>query len=234
MPKKKPQTALDSLFVESDVQMEMISELTCPQKGLIKVGQYFQLPEEEKKREVESTRRYFAHRGTDGLRKSADSIVLDFQNSLNERLSYSEVIMHPDSGMQITSYLRPDEKNGLALFFELPKNPINIGDTWDLDVDLLAEWRYGCDSSFYRHEVRCKEIKGVGKEQVAVINYDFQEYCWGATKVKFHSFQGEAEFSIAQGRWLQYQGIVATQIPSFLGFSETRHRFVLKIESPKN
>lgn len=109
------------------------------------------------------------------------------------------------------------QKNLISLFFELPKKPVRVGDSWELDVNLISnDQNFICDSSHKHNKVTLSEIKKINGENIAVIKYDIAEYVKG-TFTAFGTPSGTmmhfthvaiAEFSIDRGRWISYSGIM--------------------------
>lgn len=122
-------------------------------------------------------------------------------------------------------WVKTDQKNLLALLFQLPSTPKKVGDTWPLDVHLIANNQaFICDSSYQLNKVTLTEIKEVNGETIAVLQYEIQEFVQG--KLELSSFQntdanhdepttlsfsfiGKAEFSVTKGRWNNYLGLLA-------------------------
>lgn len=123
-------------------------------------------------------------------------------------------------------WVKSDQKNLIALFFELPTQPVKVGDKWSLDINLIAnDQNFDCDSSFKINEVTLVDIKKIKGEKIAVLKYNIVEYVKGnfntpsffgseggqkETMMKF-SHQGIAEFSVDKGRWVNYDGIMSLE-----------------------
>jgi hypothetical protein len=121
-------------------------------------------------------------------------------------------------------WVKSNQKNLIALFFELPTKPVKVGDKWSLDINLIAnDQNFECDSAYKINEVALTAIKKVNGETVAVLKYNIAEYVKGnfisplffgneggkkETMMKF-SHQGIAEFSVDNGRWITYDGIMS-------------------------
>lgn len=119
-------------------------------------------------------------------------------------------------------WVKSNQKNLIAIFFELPDKPVKVGDTWKLDIDLIAnDQNFSCDSSYKKNEVTLYDIKKVKGETIAVLKYNIVEYVNGVfmmpsvtgegegvkTMMKF-THQAIAEFSVDKGRWISYEGIM--------------------------
>ena len=120
-------------------------------------------------------------------------------------------------------WVKSSQKNLISLLFELPKQPVKIGDKWPLEINLITnDQNFKCDSSYKLNEVTLTDIKKVDGETIAVLKYDIEEYVIGdfnspsffggegesqETMLKF-THQGIAEFSIDRGRWVSYDAIM--------------------------
>ncbi len=121
-------------------------------------------------------------------------------------------------------WIKSAQKNLIAMFFELPGKPIRVGDTWPLEVNLIAnDQNFDCDTSYKINEVMLTDLKIVDGDTIAVLKYTIIEFVNGsfsapsfyaneeggkATMMKF-TLQGVAEFSINDGRWVSYDGIMS-------------------------
>jgi hypothetical protein len=120
-------------------------------------------------------------------------------------------------------WLKSIQKNMISIFFELPTKPVKVGDTWELDINLISnDQNFDCDSSYKLNEVKLVDIKKVKNETIAVVKYNIIEYVKGIFYIPSRSnTQGEktetmmkfthyaiAEFSIEKGRWISYDGLM--------------------------
>ncbi|WP_423149734.1 hypothetical protein [Rubrolithibacter danxiaensis] len=120
-------------------------------------------------------------------------------------------------------WVKSNQKNLISTFFELPTKPLKIGDTWKIDINLIAnDQNFSCDSSYKINEVTLTDIKKNNGETIAVIKYNIVEYVNGTfnspsfmggggeqkTMMKF-THQAIAEFSVDKGRWISYDGIMS-------------------------
>jgi len=126
------------------------------------------------------------------------------------------------SGEIKSFWLKSTQKNLIAILFELPTIPVSIGDTWELDVNLIQnDQSFICDSAYKRNEVTFIGIETDNNEKIAVIKYDIVEYVDGTFKMPgFMGKDGPTEammklshkavgrFSIDKGKWISYDGIM--------------------------
>jgi hypothetical protein len=134
--------------------------------------------------------------------------------------------VNADGGIQ-SFYLKGDQRNLVSLLFELPGKPVNVGDSWSLDVHMISmDQNFVCDSSYRKNVVTLVDIKKVGGETVAVLRYDVAEYVSGNftsplaedpiptyMKMTHHAL---ASFSVDRGRWISYEAIVAIDSKGFM------------------
>lgn len=143
-----------------------------------------------------------------------------------------------EKGKVTSFYVKNSQRNIIALFFELPGKPVKPGDSWPLDVQFITiDHTFKCDSSFRKNSVTLVELKKSGKETIAVLRYDIEEFVNGdwmftpaATprKVYCHArYSGTAEFSVEKGRWISYNGLLILNAHSLFGNNSIKE-FVLQ------
>lgn len=127
-----------------------------------------------------------------------------------------------EDGTMQSFYVKNDQRNLIALLFELPGRPVSVGDTWSIDVHLLSmDQNFTCDSSYRKDVVTLVDVKKAGGETVAVLRYDLAEYVSGSftspleekaipTYLKM-THRALATFSVDRGRWLSYEAIMTVQ-----------------------
>lgn len=133
-------------------------------------------------------------------------------------------------------WVKSNQKNLIAILFELPKNPVKVGDRWSLDLNLIAnDQNFSCDTSFKINEVTLMQIKQKDGSTVAVLKYNIMEYVKGdfltpaffddenekkETMIKI-SYQGVSEFSIDQGKWVLFDGIMSVEATGVMNANKT-------------
>jgi len=155
-----------------------------------------------------------------GSNKDSSANADDFRNMAK---SFMEGVLIRGSvyenGTIHSFWMKTNQKNLLALLFELPGHPVKEGDSWPLSINLIEnDEHFSCDTSFKRNKVTLSEIKKIGNETIAVLKYDVIEYVKGIfnmpafmgnkaepkdLEMKF-TIQGIAEFSVEKGRWVNY------------------------------
>lgn len=138
-------------------------------------------------------------------------------------------------------WVKTNQKNLIAMFFELPKTPVKKGDSWPLEVNyILNDHNFDCTKSHRTNKVTLLDIKKVKGEQIAVLKYDLEEYVEGnfgafgnSQSMMMHfALNATAEFSVEKGRWISYEGILASETTGFMG-NKTKQRVALVPESKK-
>ncbi len=137
-------------------------------------------------------------------------------------------------------WIKSNQKNLIALFFQLPNKPVKIGDSWQLDINLIAnDQNFKCDSAYKVNKVTLTDLKKQNGETIAVIKYEIEEFVNGTfnspamfgsggptqTMMKF-THQAIAEFSIDKGRWISYDGIMGL-VASGVMTANTKKKFSL-------
>jgi len=146
----------------------------------------------------------------------------------------------PD-GEIASPYMAQQQKNLIALFFELPVGPVKVGDTWQIDLTciILNSAQFEIENSDRVNQVTLKEITETPEgETMAVLDYLIAESVEGKQTIPFFtnepvptsvkcSFLGRGEFLIEQGRWqsfsaentLQSTGIVTSNVTQQLALT---------------
>lgn len=137
-------------------------------------------------------------------------------------------------------WVKSNQKNLIALFFELPQKTVQVGDSWELNIDLIAnDQNFECDTSYKSNKVTLTALKKNNDETIAVLKYDIVEFVDGTfnvpsfmgkggptkTMMKF-THQAIAEFSIEKGRWISYDGIMGIDATGFMT-SNVKKKFSL-------
>lgn len=136
-------------------------------------------------------------------------------------------------------WVKNDQKNLIALFYQLPENPVKIGDKWSLEVNFIGnDQTFVCDNAYKTNEVTLTDIKEVNGEKIAVLEYNLIEFVEGSVEAPFlgevfpvfndekelstfinqegkvmmkYSYQATAEFSIDKGHWVSYEGVTEVE-----------------------
>lgn len=190
--------------------VDMVTDLTNNDKGIIDITMSTRPKEESESKERKKEKK-----------NSDEKDFAKLMQSLNQGVMLRGSV-YPTGEIQ-SFWVKSSQKNLIALFFELPFKPVKIGDSWHLDIDLIAnDQNFKCDSSYKLNKVTLTDIKKVNGESIAVLKYDIVEYVKGIfstpsfmgmeggeqeTMLKF-THQAIGEFSIDKGRWISYDGIM--------------------------
>jgi hypothetical protein len=162
------------------------------------------------------------------------------ENAMNQ--TFSEMMQEMEGTVQLRGeltsdgaiasfYLEQRQRNLLAMFFELPTQPVQVGDTWEIDVNCVSMGSgFVADKASRINQVELTELSTTtdGKP-LAVIDYMIAEAVDGA----FHSplseeplassmscsFVGRGYFLIEEGRWQQFLGEFAIESTGIMASS---------------
>lgn len=134
-------------------------------------------------------------------------------------------------------WVKTNQKNLLSILFELPSEPVKKGDTWELEVSFIGnDHNFNCDSSYRRNEVTLVDIQIKDDETIATLKYDIYEFVSGDFESPFSdkekittmlmTHEAIAEFSITNGRWNSYNGVMSYVSTGFMD-SNSKTRFAL-------
>ena len=121
------------------------------------------------------------------------------------------------TGEVLTFWIESREKNLLQMLFELPSQPVRVGDTWPLHVNLVtAGQRFTVKDSARLDEARLVSLQpGPGGDTVATIDYVVVEWVKGVVGERETSmslgFVGRGEFLIGKGAWKHFSCWMASQ-----------------------
>lgn len=198
-------------FNNSYKNLDYVTTLSSDENGVIDIVMTTRPKENIQEAEIDST-------------NSKEAEILKMMQSMNQGVMLRGSVY--ETGDIRSFWVKSSQKNLIAIFFQLPANPVKIGDKWSLDINLIAnDQNFECDSAYKINEVTLTDTKKVKGETVAVLKYNIIEYVNGdfnspsfsrnngrkkKTIMKF-SHQGIAEFSIDKGRWITYDGIMSLE-----------------------
>lgn len=122
-------------------------------------------------------------------------------------------------------WMKNNQKNLLSLFFELPNKVLHKGDSWTLDnVNFISnDHNFICREAEKKNLATLTDIIEKDGNTIALIDYNILEYVLGdfntprywenkggniPTRIEF-IYKGQAEFSISEGKWISYNGIMS-------------------------
>ena len=203
--------------------MTLITRLSKKNEKVINIEMYFDNKQSPKKNKPDST----ANELVDVVQKMSGGVML-------------RGAVYENGGVE-SFYVQNEQRNLIALFFQLPDKAVKIGDTWPIDINFISmDQNFKCDTSFKQNTVTLIDIKNVGTEKVAVLKYDLAEFVSGdfgdpvfatngeSKMIMAMRYQAIGEFSIEQGRWTAYQGIIAITSTGFMAQTSTKNFSLLK------
>lgn len=141
-------------------------------------------------------------------------------------------------------YLDQNQRNLLAIFFELPTGMVHVGDTWSLDFHCISMGAgYIGDTSQKINKVKFSGLSQTpdGKP-IAILDYVMAESVNGSFQAGFTnnstptptsmtcSFVGRGEFLIEQGHWQQLIGDFSIKATGIMQSDATQHFALMPLE----
>lgn len=171
---------------------------------------------------------------------SKETSILEMMHSINKGVMLRGSVY--ETGGIHSFWIKNDQKNLIAILFELPSTKVGIGDSWPIEINLIAnDQNFECDSSYKVNEVTLVDIKKLRGESIALLEYNIVEYVHGyfrspflqgkegkgkETMMKF-KLKALAEFSVNRGRWLNYDGIMELEANGFMNANtKTRYKLI--------
>ena len=159
---------------------------------------------------------------------------------ISDDLSVVEELTGHDSGVMLRGavdlsgkiesfWVKRGQKNLVSMLLELPADNVSIGDSWSLDINFIEnDHTFICSDAEKKNTVTLLDIVEDGNDTVAVMKYDIYELVSGTfpgatfgldidivdVTVRV-GYRGIAEFSIKEGRWLKYSGIMDMENKGF-------------------
>jgi ABC-type uncharacterized transport system permease subunit len=196
---------------QSFKNIDLVTTLTNKGKGVIDIIMTTRPKEEVKKIKNDSI-------------NSNETEILKMMQAMNQGVMLRGSV-YTTGGIH-SFWVKSDQKNLISLFFELPTKPVQVGDTWVLDINLITnDQNFDCDTSYKLNKVKLTDLRKVNGETIAVLKYDIVEYVKGIfntpsfmgnkgnqteTMMKF-THQAIGEFSVDKGRWVTYDGIMTLE-----------------------
>lgn len=146
-----------------------------------------------------------------------------------------------DNGSVYSQFLQREQKNLLSIFFQLPTDSVEIGDSWDLDLQwIVTNHRFKCDSFDLRHSVELQGVTEINGEIIASLLYKLEEYMigedvagWDNTKsealYKFTNI-GVCRFNITKGKWEFYDMINEVELHGAQNSSYRTRMYLKEVE----
>lgn len=171
----------------------------------------------------------------------ADSGFQKFQALMNKMTNGVMLrgAIYENGGIE-SFYTKSEQKNLIALFFELPGKAVKVADSWALDLHFISmDQSFICDTSYQKNNVTVTGIDKKDNETIVTLKYDIVEYVDGDFKSPFDgsvvktsmkmTYQAIAGFSVERGRWIAYDGIMSLSSTGIMS-SQTTKKFSLIAE----
>lgn len=171
-------------------------------------------------------------------------------NSINQILGEMEGTVQlrgelTPEGAIASFYLEQNQRNLLAMLFELPSQPVHVGDSWEIDVNCISMGNGFIAKNAER--INRVELLSVTEndsgELVALLEYVIAETVEGDFQLPFSddsdpvptsmtcTFLGQGSFLIEKGRWEQLVGELSIQATGMMESDLVQHLALLPIEN---
>jgi hypothetical protein len=144
--------------------------------------------------------------------------------------------INSDGGIE-SFYMKKEQMNLLALMFELPTQPVKIGDRWKIQASFISnDHNFICDDYGKKHNIELVDVRIIDGDEIAFIKYDINYYVNGVFNNPVFgkavpttmdvTYNGISEFNITKGKWRDYNGIMSMDVTGFMN-NQSRQRFKL-------
>ncbi len=185
-----------------------------------------------------------------------DDVEIDFMNAFMQGTLVRGAIKK--SGEVYSFWLNRAQLNLISMFFELPGQPISVGDTWQLNnLSLIGnDQNFKCEEAERTNRVELIELLTTETDTIAILDYKIREYVKGTfsmnnpfgsisnkdneateyvnelTKARSitidYSFSATAKFSITKGRWTSLNGVLSAKSTGIMGNTSTTQNYALE------
>jgi hypothetical protein len=101
----------------------------------------------------------------------------------------------------------------INILFELPEKPVGIGDSWSLNIKPPKYALNESQKDSIRNKVTFTDLLVEDGDSIAVLNYQFQSPDKSGNAIRF---TGKVKFSLTQGKWLEYTGVLSQKTSGLL------------------
>lgn len=142
--------------------------------------------------------------------------------------------LNPNGSIQ-SFWLKSGQKNLISMLFELPSEPIHIGDKWEMDINFIGnDQSFICKHGYKINEGKLLDVISKDGKDIALLKYKIIEFVNGdfnnpivkagkSTDLKMtFIYEALAEFSITDGRWVKYEGILTQKMSGYMDSSSTQ------------
>lgn len=148
----------------------------------------------------------------------------------------------PDGAIS-SFYLEQNQRNLIAIFFELPIKPVQLGENWEIDVNCIAMGNGFIATN--ADQVNRVEFTGLTENDegkaIAILDYLIAETVEGDFQTPFSdevvptsmtcTFLGQGLFLIEEGRWEQFTGEFAIKATGMLESDVIQHFALIPLEN---
>jgi hypothetical protein len=101
----------------------------------------------------------------------------------------------------------------INILFELPSEPVGVGDTWSLNIKPPKHTLSKNQKDSILNKVTFTDLSVDDGDTIAILNYQLQSPDKSGNIIRF---SGKVKFSITQGKWLEYTGVLSQKTSGLL------------------
>jgi hypothetical protein len=101
----------------------------------------------------------------------------------------------------------------INILFELPEKPVSVGDVWSLNIRPPKHAISKTQIDSIRNKVKFADLKIEDGDTIAILEYQLQSPDKSGNAIRF---TGKVKFSITQGKWLEYTGVLSQKSSGLL------------------
>lgn len=161
----------------------------------------------------------------------ANDLKIDFitrQTKQYEPIKYKEIFnkfikkaffkgVLKNNGVLLTNASAEAWDPKINILFQLPQNPVAIGESWDLNI--IPEWQKNQTDSNLVNKVTLDRIDLVNGDSIATLKYNLQSSNQGG---KTLGYTGNAKFNITTGKWAAYRGNLSQKTSGMLSMKQVQ------------
>ncbi len=137
--------------------------------------------------------------------------------------------------------LPPEENNFYLFFFKLPNNPVKIGDTWKMGLNVPKDLSaIALNDSIKEDQIKLEAIRTIENSNIAVLSYNYKEEYIGTwknpetsknelAKISF-IYKAIGEFDIEKGKWKELDGAIDITVVGPMNGRSIRHVCMQEIQ----